>query len=139
MRAYARWLFGIAAAANLLVAASMSLGQRWFAALLGLDPITGTNIVLVDLAAVLIAAFGYGYVGIALDPVRFRPLIALGAWGKLAAVATVLVGALSIPHLWRLLALISGDGPFAVLFLDYLRRTAVAGELAANQVSRRER
>ena len=59
MTNHARWLFGIAAAANLLVAASMSLGQRWFVTLLGLDPIhTGTNVVLTDLAAVLIAAFG---------------------------------------------------------------------------------
>ncbi len=122
MTNYARWLFGIAAAANLLVAASMSLGQRWFVALLGLDPITGTNVVLVDLAAVLIAAFGYGYPRIALDPVRFRPLMALGAWGKLAAVATVLAGALAVPHLWRLFALVSGDVVFALLFLDYLRR-----------------
>ena len=123
MRAYGRWLFAIASAANLFVAASISLGHRWFVALLGLDPVAGTNVVLVDLAAVLIAAFGYGYARIALDPVRFRPLIALGAWGKLAAVATVLVGALSIPHLWRLFALISGDVAFALLFLDYLRRT----------------
>ena len=124
MSAYARWLFGIAAAANLLVAASMSLGQRWFVALLGLDPITGTNVVLIGLAAVLIAAFGYGYARIALDPVRFRSLIALGAWGKLAAVATVLLGAITGPHLWRLFALIGGDVPFALLFLDYLRRTS---------------
>jgi hypothetical protein len=123
---YARWLFGIAAAANLLVAASMSLGQRWFVALLDLDPIVGTNVVLVDLAAVLIASFGYGYARIALDPRRFRPLIALGAWGKLAAVATVLLGALAAPHLWRLFALVSGDGPFALLFLDYLRRTSAS-------------
>ena len=45
--------------------------------------------------------------------------------GKLAAVGTVLVGALTIAHLWRLfLALISGDVAFwAALFLDYLRRT----------------
>jgi hypothetical protein len=127
MSAYARWLFGVAAVANLLVAAAMSLGQRWFVAVLGLDPITGTNVVLVDLAAVLIGAFGYGYGRIALDPVRFRPLVALGAWGKLAAVATVLVGALAIPHLWRLFALIGGDLVFAALFLDYLRRTPAEG------------
>jgi hypothetical protein len=124
MSTYARWLFGVAVAANLLVAAAMSLGQRWFVTVLGLDPITGTSVVLVDLAAVLIAAFGYGYARIALDPVRYRPLIALGAWGKLAAVATVLVGALAIPHLWRLFALIGGDLVFAALFLHYLRRAS---------------
>jgi hypothetical protein len=131
MSAYARWLFGIAAAANLLVAAAMSLGQAWFVAILALDPIAGTNVVLVDLAAVLIACFGYGYARVALDPARFRPLIAVGAWGKLAAVGTVLVGALTLPHLWRLLALISGDVAFAALFLDYLRRTSTPGRMAA--------
>jgi hypothetical protein len=120
---YARWLFGAAAAANLGVAAAMSLGQPWFVAMLDLDPITGTNVVLVDLAAVLIAGFGYGYARIAIDPVRYRPLIGVGALGKLAAVATVLAGALAIPHLWRLFALIAGDLVFAALFCDYLRRT----------------
>jgi hypothetical protein len=123
MTAYARWLFGVAAAANLLVAAAMSVGQGWFVAVLALDPITGTNVVLVDLAAVLIAGFGYGYARIALDPARFRPLIGVGALGKAAAVATVVAGALAIPHLWRLAGLIGGDLVFAALFWDYLRRT----------------
>jgi len=123
MNSYARWLFGVSAAANLLVAAAMSLGQPWFVAVLGLDPITGTNVVLVDLAAVLIAGFGYGYARIALDPVGCRPLIAVGALGKAAAVATAFVGALTIPHLWRFAGLISGDLVFAALFWDYLRRT----------------
>jgi hypothetical protein len=127
MNAYARYLFGVAAAANLLVAGAMSVGQGPFVAVLGLDLIVGTNVVLVDLAAVLIGAFGYGYARIALDPVRFRPLIAIGAWGKLAAVATVLLGAIAGPHLWRLFALVSGDVVFALLFLDYLRRTPPGG------------
>ena len=127
MIAHARWLFGIAAGASLLVAGAMSLGQSLFVVVLRLDPIVGTNVVLVDLAAVLIGAFGYGYARIAFDPARYRPLIAIGAWGKLAAVATVLLGAIIGPHLWRLFALVSGDVVFAVLFLDYLRRTAPAG------------
>jgi hypothetical protein len=115
MTRYARWLFGVAAAGNLLVAAAMSLGQRWFVAVLGLDPIAGANVVLADLAAVLIAGFGYGYARIALDPVRNRPLIGVGALGKAAAVATVLAGALMIPHLWRFTTLIGGDFVFAAL------------------------
>jgi hypothetical protein len=123
MTTYARWLFGVAAAGNVVVAAAMSLGQGWFGAVLGLDPITGTNIVLADMAAVLIAGFGYGYARIALDPVGFRPLIGVGALGKVAAVATVIAGALAIPHVWRLVGLISGDLAFAALFWDYLRRT----------------
>jgi hypothetical protein len=101
----------------------MSVGQRLFVAILTLDPITGTNVILVDLAALLIGAFGYGYVRIALDPLRFRPLIGIGAVGKLAAVGLVLFSALANPQLWRLFSLISGDLVFAGLFLDYLRRT----------------
>jgi hypothetical protein len=124
MTAYGRWLFGMAAAANLLVAASMSVAQRCFVAILALDPITGTNVILVDLAALLIATFGYGYACIALDLPRFRPLIGIGSLGKLAAVGLVLFGALTDPNLWRLFALVSGDVVFAGLFLDYLRRTA---------------
>ena len=120
---HARWLFGLAAVGNVTVAAWMGFGQGLFVRWLGLDPIAGTNVLLVDLAAVLIAGFGYGYARIALDPARFRPLIHVGALGKLAAVATVLAGALAIPHLWRFFALIGGDAIFALLFFDYLRRT----------------
>jgi len=127
LTAYARWLFGVAAVANLFVAAWLALAQRLFVGVLGLDPIAGSNIVIADLAAVLIAAFGYGYLRIALDPVRFRPLIHIGALGKLAAVATVLVGAIFIPHLWPLAFVIGGDAVFAALFLDYLRRTRPVG------------
>jgi len=123
MSGYARWLFGIAAAANLLVALAMSLGQPLFVAVLALDRISGTNVILVDLAAVLIAGFGYGYARIALDPVLNRPLIGVGALGKLAAVATVFAGALADPHLWRFFALIGGDLAFVLLFFDYLHRT----------------
>jgi hypothetical protein len=123
MNAYARWLFGVAAAANLLVALAMSVGQRLFVEVLGLNSITGTNMILVDLAAVLIAGFGYAYARIALDPAGYRPLIAVGALGKAAAAATVFAGALTIPHLWRFFGLIAGDFVFAGLFLDYLRRS----------------
>jgi hypothetical protein len=119
---YARWLFGLAAAANLAVAAAMSIGQGWFVALLRLDTIGGTNALLVDLAAELIAVFGIGYAWVAFEP-RQRALIVLGAVGKAAAVAMVLAGALANPHLWRFFALISGDLVFAGLFLHYLRRT----------------
>ena len=120
---HARWLFGFAAAANIVVAAAMSIGQRWFVALLGLDPVAGSNVILVAMAGLLVGLFGCGYVWVALDPVRYRPLIPLGAVGKLAAVALTLGGALAMPHLWRFLALVSGDFVLAVLFLDYLRRT----------------
>jgi hypothetical protein len=122
MRAYARWLFGSAGAANLVVASAMSLGQGWFVALMGLDPAFGSNVVVMDLAALLIGLFGVGYIWVARDPARYRPLIPLGAAGKLAAAALVLAGAIAIPHLWRFFALVSGDIVLAVLFLDFLRR-----------------
>jgi len=127
LTSYARWLFGAAAAANLIVAAWLALAQDLFVAVLRLDPISGSNIVIADLAAVLIAAFGYGYLRIALDPLGFRPLIHIGALGKLAAVATVVAGAVLIPHLWPLVAFLSGDAILGVLFVDYLRRTRPPG------------
>ena len=123
MQRYARWLFGLAAATNLAVVAAMMLAPGVFVSVLGLDVPVGTNRVIWYLAAELIGVFGYGYGRIALDPVRFRPLIHLGALGKLAAVALVLAGALMVPHVWKFFALISGDVIFAALFLDYLRRT----------------
>jgi hypothetical protein len=124
MRSYARGLFGLAALANLAVAVAFLFAKSSVVALLGLEPITGTNQVFVNLAAVLIAAFGYGYARIAADPMGFRPLIHLGAAGKLAAVAVATIGALQNPHAVRLAILIGGDAVFAALFLDYLRRTA---------------
>jgi len=123
MQSYARWLFGLAAAANLAVAAAMMLAPGLFVGVLGLDAPAGTNRVIWQLAAALIGVFGYGYGRVALDPVRFRALIHLGAVGKLAAVALVLVGAMLVPHVWKFFALISGDAIFAALFVDYLRRT----------------
>jgi hypothetical protein len=123
MQTYARWLFGVAAAANFAVMAAMMLTPGVFVGVLGLDAPAGTNRVIWYLAAELIGVFGYGYVRIALDPERLRVLIHLGAVGKLAAVALVLAGAILVPHVWKFFALISGDAIFAALFLDYLRRT----------------
>jgi hypothetical protein len=124
MQTYARWLFGLAAVANLGFAAVLFFAKAPMATLLGLDPVAGTNLVFANLAASLIAAFGYGYARIALDPAGFRPLIQLGAGGKLAAVAVAWIAALGDPHAFKLAILISGDALFAGLFLDYLRRTA---------------
>jgi hypothetical protein len=123
MRNYARWLFGLAAATNLAVVAAMMLTTGLFVGVLGLDAPVGTNGVIWYLAAAMIGVFGYGYGRIALDPVRFRSLIHLGAVGKLVAVVLVLAGAILVPHVWKFFALISGDVIFAALFLDYLRRT----------------
>ncbi|TMA50928.1 MAG: hypothetical protein E6J76_11090 [Deltaproteobacteria bacterium] len=91
--------------------------------LVRLDPVTGTNLVFVYLAAGLVAVFGYAYLRIAQDPERFRPFIELGVIGKLLA-----VGAVTWPWLtgevgWQLPLVVSGDAVFALLFIDFLRRT----------------
>jgi hypothetical protein len=124
MERYARWVFGLAGTGNIAVALAMTLGQAPFVDLMGLDPPTGTNVIVFALAGLLIGLFGVGYWQVAIDPVRYRPLIWLGVAGKLLAAALTLAGALVVPHLWRFFALVSADIVLAVLFADYMRRTA---------------
>jgi hypothetical protein len=127
MRTYARWLFGTAAVFNLLVAFNLVFLRYWVQTpLLPLDPIAGTNLVLANLAGLLVASFGYAYARVAGDPVTFRPYIHLGAVGKLLAVACTVwpwwIGA--VP--WTMLAPVGPDLIYALLFLDFLRRTKAA-------------
>ncbi|MGD0866943.1 MAG: hypothetical protein ABSA49_15450 [Rhizomicrobium sp.] len=127
MRTYARWLFGTAAVFNLLVAFNLVFLRYWVQSpSLHLDPIGGTNLVFANLAGVLIGTFGYAYARVAGDPVTFRPYIHLGAVGKLLAVACTVwpwwIGA--VP--WTMLAPVGPDLIYALLFLDFLRRTKAA-------------
>jgi hypothetical protein len=126
LRAYAAWLFGIAAAANLAVAGIMVFFERWVAGAMRFDPIAGTNVTLYAFAALMIALFGYCYLLIARDPVRYRPLVHVGAMGKLLAfVGSALPWAAGITGP-RIPSLMLGDLLLAVLFLDFLRRTPAA-------------
>jgi hypothetical protein len=120
---YARWLFGISAVTNFGVSAALLVLGAVVARRLALDPIVGTNVVLFNFAGVMIGLFGYAYVRIAMDPVRFRPLIHVTAVGKLLAFASAALPWLTgiIPS--RLPVLLSVDVIFAILFFDYLRRT----------------
>lgn len=86
MQTHVRWLFGIAAAANLQFAAGLLFFRSQLASPLALDPVTGTNLVWLNLAAGLVALFGVTYAMVAVDPARYRPYIALGIAGKLLAV-----------------------------------------------------
>lgn len=126
MDTYARKLFLIAAGFNFAVAAALWFLRDQMAAILDLDPITGTNVAFIYFAAALIASYGYAYARIAYDPHKYRVYIPLGVIGKLMAVGAVCwpwhLGAVS----WRLPMLASGDLVFAVLFVDYLRRTRSA-------------
>ena len=123
MKRYGTWLFGIAALVNLSVAIGFLVATGPIEALLGLDPIRGTNLMLLNFAALVVGLFGYGYVRIALDPVRFRPQILIGALGKLLAELSALAPWLRGEISFLLPALLLFDVVFALLFLDYLRRT----------------
>jgi hypothetical protein len=79
MQRYARWLFGSAAALNILVGIGLLFFRGIVAGPLGLDPIAGTNLVLVNLTGTFILLFGYAYALTARDPVRYRPFIPFGA------------------------------------------------------------
>jgi hypothetical protein len=123
MRAYARWLFGLAAAFNLLIGLALLFLRTLLSSLLHLGPIAGTNVVLANLTGMFVALFGFAYAMVALDPVEYRPFIPLGAIGKLLAVVCVFIPWFMgvIPGI--LPSLVVGDFVFAILFLVFMERT----------------
>lgn len=123
MTAYARRLFGIAAAFNFAAGAATVFLRSMLVSGLQLDPIRGSNIVIADLFGMFVALFGYAYLLIAINPARYRPYISFGAIGKLLAFACAIAGWLAGLVVWKLPALLSADLVFALLFLDYLRRS----------------
>jgi hypothetical protein len=123
MRSYARCLFLSAGFVNIVVAAVLLLRRSWLAPFAHLDPISGTNLVLLNLTSCFIALFGYAYFRIAFDPVTFRSYIHFSAAGKLMAFV-----AAAVPWLMGIVAanlplLLLVDVLFAFVFIDYLRRT----------------
>jgi hypothetical protein len=122
MKLSAPWLFGAAAAFNFAVGFALLALRPWAGPLLHLDPIAGTNLVLVNLTGGFILLFAYGYARIALDPVGWRPLIGLSAIGKAMAAAAVILpwamGQISAV----LPSLVGGDVVFAGLFAVFLRQ-----------------
>jgi hypothetical protein len=131
LKTHARWLFGIAGAVNLVVGLTLLFAPRAAAQFASLDPAPGTNLVLVDFAGTMIALFGYGYLRIAAEPMRYRPLIHIGALGKLLAFACAAVPCLQGQIGPRLLTVLAPDIAFAALFLHYLWRTAGAAKASA--------
>lgn len=118
-----RWLFGAAAAFNLAIGLSLLVGRASLTPLLGLDPISGTNLVTYYLTASFVTLFGYAYVRIALNPVVYRPYVAFGLIGKLMAIAAMVVIWKFEPVPAAVPALAGGDAVFGVLFIGYLRQT----------------
>ena len=122
MRLSAKWLFGAAAGFNAAVGLGLLFARPTLAAALRLDPIEGSNLLLLYLTAGFILLFGYGYARVAADPVAWRPFIPFSAAGKTMAMASMLACWLEGQVAWVVPALGAGDLVFAGLFLVYLRQ-----------------
>lgn len=123
MQTYARWLFGTAAAVNFVVGLVILFARARFLWTFDLEEVTGSNVVLANLVGMFIVLFAYVYFLIAGDTARYRDFIRIGAIGKLCAVACGVVPWALGEVAATLPALLGIDLVFAVLFLDYLRRT----------------
>jgi hypothetical protein len=122
----ARWLFGTASVFNLAVAGVLLFLRPWLVPLLKLDPMQGSNVVTHYLTACFVGLFGYAFALVAFDPLKYRPIIRLGAIGKLLAVACVvgpwLLGIIPV----ALPVFIMADLIYALLFIAFLRHTRTA-------------
>lgn len=92
--------------------------------LLGVDPLSSSQLIYVDLFALLVVGFGIGYALGGVDLARFWPFISLGVIGKAGVVAITFLYFVTgnVGPLVALLA--SGDAVFAVLFVRLLRAHA---------------
>ena len=122
MRSHARWLFGCAAAFNLVVGLALLFARGVVVSMLKLDPIVGTHVVLANLCGMFIVLFGVAYALVARDPITYRPYIAFGAAGKLLAIAAAVVPWIAGTIDAHIPLLTGGDLVFAALFLAFLRR-----------------
>lgn len=119
---YTRALFGSAAAFNFAVAAGLLFLRPQMAALMHMEPATGSNVVVANLAGVLVGVFGYAYARVAGDPRRYRAYAELGAIGKLTVLPAAAIPWLNGDIGWQLPLLACGDLFYAALFIDWLRR-----------------
>jgi hypothetical protein len=116
----ARWLFGTAAIFNLSVAAALLLLRSWLMPILNLDPIEGSNAVMLNLTACFVGLFGYAFALVASDPLKYKPFIQLGAIGKMLAVAWVLAPWFMGKVPAALPVFIVADLIYALLFIAFL-------------------
>ena len=117
---YAAGAFNFAAALMLVVLARLA------PQLLGVDPPSGSQLMYVDLFALLVIGFGIGYALGGVDLARFWPFLSLGVVGKAGVAAIALVYFVTGNTGLLVFVLATGDAVFAVLFVRLLRAHAVA-------------
>lgn len=115
---YAAGAFNFAAALILVVLARLA------PQLLGVDPLSSSQLLYVDLFALLVVAFGIGYALGGVDLARFWPFISLGVLGKAGVAAIALVYFVTGNTGLLVVLLAAGDAVFAVLFVRLLRAHA---------------
>ena len=120
MDRHAKILFSIAAFFNFTVGVAWLFSMPWFVALLGMQPAPADPL-FIDLSAVLVLTFGWGYWRISRDPVAHRNIIHMGIVGKSLVVAIVFYDWFAGATNWPFPLLVSGDAVFALLFANYLR------------------
>jgi hypothetical protein len=117
------WLFSSAAIFNAVICLSLFFAPHAIARWLALDPVTGSNLMILNLTAGFIGVFAVAYALVAVDPEAFRAFIPFSIGGKLVAVAIVVEAWLEGSTSWRVPALVSGDILFAIAFWHFLRRS----------------
>jgi hypothetical protein len=116
----------VAGAFNFTAALILVVLARLAPQLLGVDPLSSSQLMYVDLAALLVVGFGIGYVLGGVDLARFWPFISLGVVGKAGVAAIALVYFVTGNTGLLVVLLASGDAVFAVLFVRLLRSHARA-------------
>jgi hypothetical protein len=117
------WLFSSAAIFNAVICLSLLFATNAIVRWLSLDPVTGSNLMILHLAAGFIGLFAVAYALVAVDPVAFRVFIPFSIGGKLMAVAIIAEAWLEGSTSWRVPALASSDVLFAIAFWCFLRRS----------------
>lgn len=117
---YVAGAYNFGAALLLVVLARLAPG------LLGVDAPSASQLLYVDLTALLVAGFGLAYVIAGEDLVRFWPFVSFGVVGKVGVTLLGVLYFVTGNAGWLVLLLVLGDAIFAVLFVRLLRAHAVA-------------
>lgn len=116
-----RQLLYLAGFFNLVAALTLATLARLTPGLLGIDVLSPSQLIFVDLFVVVVLGFGAGYALAGYDLSRFWPFVAMGTLAK-AGVVIIAYGYFFAGHTAALTAVMaSGDAIFAVLFVRLLR------------------